>query len=339
VQHSNDWFLPAIFTDGPVSSCLGTVAAGLDKQRNFVLLLKSRLEHPERSDSVTDLSHRLKPLENTLRARLPMLMPDRAGAWFRVPAARTSGPFATSVLHEPVFAPYGSAPPGHVRDGLTNAWRTHSASVGVFRVGIRCLWTSLLELNMRYHAINSLSPDYPDLQLDQLPAVLPVELDCKSLRAFLTKVSHEMLSCRNRLDSCYRELMAASQLFFDHQTKADGKSAHGAWRGKAGEFREEQSRRRNASFGNADFGQTGSSTAGGHGVNGASFKAGATIKTAKDIEALRYFGYKDFPDASELRRKYLELAKAYHPDTVSGHEEKFKTLSRVYQHLLQRCLG
>lgn len=326
----NDWFLPAIFTEGPVSACLQNVASVLEKQRKFTLVLKARLEHQDRSDSVTDLNYRIKPLENTLRTRLPMLMPDRAGAWFRVPAARVSGPFATSVLHEPVFAPYGSAPVSHVREGLVSAWKTSSSSVGVFRVGIRCLWSSLLELNARYRAINELGPDYPELFLDKLPDSLPADLESKSLRAFLVNVNNELLGCRRRLDNCYRDLLAASDLFFAEQAKAAVKSSQGAWRGKAGNFREEQSRRRNAAFNH------GSGVGNGSGAENR-YRAGATIKTAKDIEALRYFGYQDFPEAAELRRKYLELAKVYHPDSGGGHEEKFKTLSRVYQHLLQRC--
>lgn len=317
---ANDWFLPAIFTDGSVGACLGAVVSELERRREFVVSLKSRLEPGNTGlvDAVTDLGNRIKPLENTLRTRLPMLLPDRPGAWFRVSAARTSGPFATSVLHEPVFAPYGSAPPALVREGLVSAWSSGAASVGVFRVGIRCLWLTLLELNARYRAINELDGIFTGLALDRLPDGLPDHLDCKSLRAFLSNVKNEMQGCRQRLDTCYRDLLASSDLYFEHQAKAVASNGAGAWRDRADDFRDEQSRRRNA-------------FASGPG------RAGATVKTAKDIEALRYFGFSDFPAQEELRRKYLELAKKYHPDAGTGHEEKFKTLSRVYEHLLQRC--
>jgi hypothetical protein len=328
---ANDWFLPAIFTDGSVGDCLGAVISELEQRRDFVVAVKSRLEpgnttnggNAARIDAVTDLGNRIKPLENTLRTRLPMLLPDRPGAWFRVSAARTSGPFATAVLHEPVFAPYGSAPPALVREGLVNAWKGGATSVGVFRVGIRCLWLTLLELNARYRAINELDGDHAGLALDRLPDGLPGHLDCKSLRAFLANVRNELQGCRERLDACYRDLLASSDLYFDHQARnAPGTgTGAGAWRDRAEDFRDEQSRRRNAF-------SPGSGSPG---------RSGATIKTAKDIEALRYFGFSDFPAVEELRRKYLELAKKYHPDSGTGHEEKFKTLSRVYDHLLQRC--
>jgi len=331
---ANDWFLPAIFTDGPVGDCLAAVVSELERRRDFVVAVRSRLEPGNASspaasgsqgrlDAVTDLSNRIKPLENTLRTRLPMLLPDRPAAWFRVPAARTSGPFATSVLHEPVFAPYGSAPPDLVREGLVNAWKNGAVSVGVFRIGIRCLWLTLLELNGRYRAINELDGEFSGLALDRLPDGLPGHLDCKSLRAFLTNVRNELQGCRQRLDACYRELLSASDNYFANQagTASQGAGAQsrtGAWRDRADDFRDEQSRRRQA-------------------FSSASGRAGATVKTAKDIEALRYFGFSDFPAQDELRRKYLELAKKYHPDAGTGHEEKFKTLSRVYEHLLQRC--
>ncbi len=331
---ANDWFLPAIFTDGSVGDCLTAVVSELERRRDFVVAVKSRLEpggvpgqatsgNQSKIDAVTDLSSRIKPLENTLRTRLPMLLPDRPAAWFRVPAARTSGPFATSVLHEPVFAPYGSAPSDLVREGLVNAWKSGAVSVGVFRVGIRCLWLTLLELNGRYRAINELDGEFSGLALDCLPDGLPGYLDCKSLRAFLSNVRNELQGCRQRLDACYRDLLAASDNYFAYQASAASQGAGaqsrtGAWRDRAEDFRDEQSRRRQA-------------------FSSGSGRAGATVKTAKDIEALRYFGFSDFPAQDELRKKYLELAKKYHPDSGTGHEEKFKTLSRVYEHLLQRC--
>ena len=348
--NDNDWFLPAIFADGSVSACLGAVIVELERRREFVVAIKSRLDpqNGNGADAVTDLGNRIKPLENTLRTRLPMLLPDRPGAWFRVSAARTSGPFATSILHEPVFAPYGSAPNHLVRDGLVSAWNSGAGSVGVFRVGIRCLWLTLLELNARYRGISDLSDvggsrskagAYCGLGLDLLPEGLPGELDCKSLRAFLTNVRNELTGCRQRLDACYRDLLQATDVFFEQQAVSAASAASaagsggsggsgglggeartgaqaGGWRDRADEFRDEQSRRRNEA---------------------SQQRAGAVFKTSRDIEALRYFGFSDFPAADELRRKYLELAKRYHPDAGSGHEEKFKTLSRVYEHLLQRC--
>jgi hypothetical protein len=201
-----------------------------------------------------------------------------------------------------------------VREGLVTAWKNGDASVGVFRVGIRCLWLTLLEVNARYRAINELDGVHSALALDRLPDGLPDALDSKSLRAFLTNVRNEMRSCRQRLDACYAELLGASDNFFEQQSKSGPRP--GAWRDKAEDFRDEQSRRRNEA---------------------SQQRAGASIKTSRDIEALRYFGFSDFPAQDELRRKYLELARKYHPDAGTGHEEKFKTLGRVYEHLLQRC--
>lgn len=332
MQAANDWFLTAILTDGSVAGCLDAVISELDLRREFVRALKSRLDPSAggQLDAVTDLSNRLKPLENTLRARLPLLLPDRPGAWFRVPAARSAGPFSTSILHEPVFAPYGSAPPKMVRETLVSAWNSGASSVGVFRVGIRCLWLTLLELNSRYSAINTIDGTPPSgkkvtLLLDQLPEELPAHLDCRSLRAFLANVKNELHSCRQRLDACKRDLLAASDLFFEHQAKP-GSNRTGAWRDKADEFRDEQSRRRSS----ASQGRAGAAATPGR---------GGGLKTSRDLEALRYFGFSEFPSADELRKRYLELARRYHPDAATGHEEKFKMLSRVYEHLLQRVAG
>jgi hypothetical protein len=329
VQPANDWFLTAILNDGSVSSCLEAVISELDLRRAFVAALKNRLDPPTGTsvDAVTDLSNRLKPIENTLRARLPLLLPDRPGAWFRVPAARSGGPFSTSIVHEPVFAPYGSAPPQMVREALLSSWNAGAASVGVFRVGIRCLWLSLLELNARYKAINSIEVALPSgmvhrMMLDGLPDGLQDQLDCRSLRAFLGNVKMELISCRQRLDACKRDLLAASDLFFDQQSRP-GRNRTGAWRDKADEFRDEQSRRRAS---------TGSERAGAASSPGRD----GGLKTARDLEALRYFGFSEFPTQEELRKRYLDLAKRFHPDATTGHEEKFKMLSRVYEHLLQR---
>ena len=59
----------------------------------------------------------------------------------------------------------------------------------------------------------------------------------------------------------------------------------------------------------------------------------ATLRSGLDSESLSFMGFSDFPTAGDLRRRYRELAKKWHPDLHAGNEEDFKKLNRAYRHL------
>ena len=47
-------------------------------------------------------------------------------------------------------------------------------------------------------------------------------------------------------------------------------------------------------------------------------------------------GFDDVPSPDTLRKRYLTLAKNYHPDRKGGNEDAFKTLTKMYNFLTER---
>ena len=325
-----DWFLPAIECQGTVSESLAAVLGELDRRAAFKSALKANLEleNARGLDSVSELAQATRALENTLRFRLGILRPERPAAWFRAPAATSTGPFAKALLEEPVFAPYDPEDAETVRARLDAAWAERSAERLPFKDRSGCLWVTLLGLAARLERVTVLGGPFPGLRLDQLPDGLPPELESRPLRAFLLNVRGEVLATLDRLAACHRQLRETSdklwcaQIEETRRQRAEGPEPRpgtfGAFaRGRthvAGDLREEFKRRR----------------------------AAAPLRpflTPAEMDALRFMGFEDMPTADALRQRYLAMAKRLHPDRQNGDDQAFKILATAYAQLTDRVGG
>ena len=198
---ARDWFLSAIACDGPVGQCLDVVIAELAGRSSFMAALKQNLTFPGQAvDTVSDLAQKIRALENTLRFRLPMLLPERPAAWFRPPAATTTGPFQATLLGEPVFGNYEITIVDDVEKALTTAWSERRIPSLPFNNTSGCLWRTLLVHNARLEEICALPAPFADFRLDVLPDGLPMEIGSRALRAFLINVRSEILLNRERYE-------------------------------------------------------------------------------------------------------------------------------------------
>jgi hypothetical protein len=327
-QLPRDWFVAAIEASGTVGDCLGAVIDELSYRRDFITAVRLALTGPSPRgvDAVTDLSQRIRALENTLRFRLGILRPERPAAWFRAPAAVSSGPFAATMISEPVFNRYDPAATEQVRAALTECWRRETLDGLPFTDRESCLWRTLLGFNQELARIVQLPEPFAALRLDRLPDGLPAALDSRALRAFLLNVRGEAQATKERLTACYNELAAASERFWAMQERdapsfGRGDSARGNRLGGfeglntgVGDMRAEFRRRR---------AETQRQTQ----------EKGGKILSPRDLEALRFMSFEDYPAPEALRQRYLNMAKTLHPDRAGGDDHSFKELTRAYTHL------
>ena len=327
-----DWFIGAIETDGSVGACLDAVIIELDGRLSFVKVIKDRIAGHSKNgvDAITELSHRIKAMENTLRFRLGMLQADRHGAWFRAPVAQTTGPFSTTLIAEAVLSEYSEIPVSEVRRLLLLRWTEARASDLPFKVTSPNLWQTILKMNEDLEKINQLPAPWHELRLDLLPERLPKSLESWALKAFLANVRAEYFTVRERLDACYKQLKNATENLWevqikvelekavrDEHLKAESAKARRPWTDSAGDLREEFKRRRQSA------------------QRERAQEARSSMSTSKDVEAWQYMGFDCLPSADSLRQRYLHLAKTYHPDR-GGSEDKFKLLTRAYKQLSDR---
>jgi hypothetical protein len=318
-----DWFIAAIESDGTVASCLSAVLSELDARSHFVRVLRDSLDahDPRGVDAVSDVGQRVRLLDRSLGFRLPMLSEEREGAWFRVAAMTSVGPFAGTLDTDPVLAPYDVAAVETVRRELVRAFEGRSAKLLPFARGTPCLWRTLVELAERLERIVALPAPFAHLRLDRLPDGLPESLDSRALRAFLLNVRSEILATRELLDGCYRELLATSERLFARQRdsvrerarEARSSEAHARANRAAGDLREEMRRRREGAV-----------------------APGGLLLGPDDLAALRFMGFRQMPSSADLRKRYLTMAKDLHPDRSSGSDTSFKLLVTAYNRLTER---
>lgn len=315
----NDWFISAILKDGTVGQCLSEVESELKTKQMFVTMLKDRIAEraPSKIDVISDISARIQLLENTLKFRLSVLNPTRRGAWFRENASTAVGPFAGSLLTEPVFANYDEKQSARVRVGLRTCWRDRNLISYPFRATVPCLWKTILSLNFELHNAGDFG-SWP--RIERLPDELPGELESRSLKAFLSNVKAEYLAARRRLDDCYETLLVASNRFWV-EAGAVSKSAFVDSQDElydghrvAEKLRQEFRSRRSTPTITRPVG-----------------------KSSQDIEALAFMGFDDFPEVELLRQRYHALALEMHPDREGGNEARFKLLAKCYKHLIRQC--
>ncbi len=311
-EGSADWFLPAIFSDGDVQECLQTVIRVEQQKITFVSMLQHHLcsYRGRSSDSISELSQRVRKLENTLNFRIGMLAPERKGAWFREALRQRTGPFPESIYAEPVFASYNIEDTDRLRHAVQRAWHERRCPPLPFTKAQPCLWSTVLELNQAYEQVCRLERPFQNCRLDQLPDGLPDDLATASLRAFLAKVSTKAQGVRQELDHCFEMLWRASCGFWDEQLRQERRKtqrqAH--FQQTAEDIRDKFRERRNHV---------------------------RRAMTTMDAQALKFFGLEEFPNKADLRRLYLDLARRYHPD-CGGSEDQFKQLTRYHAHLQQR---
>jgi hypothetical protein len=315
-HHPHDWFLSAIVKDGSVGTCLGEVLAEVRRKERFVAKLHEKISEREAAgaDAISEISARIRILENTLKFRLSVLSPERRGSWFRPNVATASGPFSGSVLSDPVFCQYDETKTNKVRVALVECWSRKNLVAYPMKATESSLWKILLTLNFELHAIGDLG-EWP--RLERLPEDLPEDFASRSLRAFLSNVAFEYLEARERLKNAYETLLEASDSFWsraktrrvdpEHGETYDGYTA-------AESMREEFRKRRAAPTIKRPIG-----------------------KSIHDIEALRFMGFDDFPNTEALKQRYHTLALDMHPDRQGGNESKFKLLAKSYKHLSRVC--
>lgn len=310
-----DWFLPAILSNGDVQESLQAVVRLEQMKIAFVSMLQHHLcSYRGRSpDSISELSARVRKLENTLNFRIGMLAPERKGAWFRESLRQRTGPFPESIYEEPVFAPYNIEDTDKLRHTIQRAWHERRVAALPFTKAQPCLWSTLLELNQAYEQVCRLERPFQHQRLDRLPEGLAEDLATPSLKAFLQKVAEAALGVRNDLDRCHEMLWRASCGFWDEQLrqerrKSQRQAQYQNYQQTAEDIRDKFRERR-------------------HSVRRA--------MTTMDVQALKFFGIEEFPDKNQLRRLYLDLARRYHPD-CGGNDDQFKQLTRYHAHLQQR---
>lgn len=315
-----DWFLAAIESNGTVAESLTAVLAELEARAGFITVLKLALsgKNPKGVDAITELGGKIKSLENTLRFRLGILRPERPQAWFRAPAATSTGPFSSTLLEEPVFAPYDPADTERVRVSLSDCYRLRTTESLPFKDQSSCLWRTLLAYAEELAAIAKLAGPFEGLDLGELPDGLPPGLESRALRAFLMNVKAEVTANRERLDACYRQLWETSEKFWAHQLEEqklkrakEGQERPRVKNAAADAMREELKKRRAAD----------------------QLKP---LLTPADLDAMKFMGFDELPTTEMLRHRYLAMAKRLHPDRQGGSDYAFKILSTAYAHLTAR---
>lgn len=69
--------------------------------------------------------------------------------------------------------------------------------------------------------------------------------------------------------------------------------------------------------------------------NNNGFQGGFYNQSSKLQEAKDFFGFSQTPSKEDIKKRYKELAKLYHPDLNGGDEEKMKKLNEYRDILMQ----
>lgn len=317
-QHGrDDWFLPAMEARGALDHCLDQVVRLQEAKLSLVQGLKKNICAGSRQvpDRITELRRQIYDFAKTLEMRLGILSFDRPAAWFRQSYAHELGPFPGKISQEAIFLPFDPMKAKLLKVELKTAWTQRSETVRSFEredaSGSTCLWLILLEFNHRWDKICELPEPFEDLRLDELPEALPDELASKALEAFLQRVRGAIAACREDLDRCFDTLWQASDPFLAKQFML------ACQKQQAGSYR------RSTYRSHGDFYHHSWSPPGK-----------ARNSSAQLEEALKFMEFSTLPSREDLRKRYRNLARQYHPDFEGGSEEKFKSLNQYYRTLL-----
>jgi len=312
LSDTDDWFAPVIAVSGSVSKCLNSVLSDLDAKSKFVQNLKAKIGDVSEGglDHLTSLNQSIKILESTLRFRISLLQPDRKGSWFRSSVAST-GPFSAAILHDPVFENYPDEKVSEIKQKLLSCWA--QGNLVQFPFKSKTIWGILLTYRTNLADINRIESGPDGLTIENCLEKIPEVLESRYLRAFLMNVRAEYFLTKEKLDDCYAKLLSLSEKFWETQLEEKKKSIKQQakeYENPAKKIREDFRKRRE--------------------------QPRTVIRTTADLEALRFMGFDNYPDMDELKRKYIHLAKAMHPDRNGGEDSDFKTLTKSYEHLLGR---
>lgn len=308
-----DWFRPAMETRASLEHCLGVVEQNERSKLAFVGALRQQLCHDRAgaSDTITAIRQRLRRLVQTVDYRLLQQNHKHPDQWFRRLGQAELGLLAPGMQPEPILASFEPIQAKALQHELKRCWQQRAATIHYFTGDEPCLWQQLLQLNTQWEQVARLPDPFADLRMEELPEGLPDELYSEALLAFLERVKGALLACRAELDELYELLWQASDPIFAtlfsqacrqqrRQSAHKGAQADGVPRGGGGRW----------------------------------------LVPAAYRHALEFFEFDDFPtDREHLKRQYRKLARRYHPDSASGDESLFRTLSQYYRELMDAMNG
>ncbi len=315
---NTDWFAPAAAREQSVRQGLEAVETLLTRRQGFVAALSDNLVRLSSSefDAITDLTRRIKQLDDSLQFRLGLLRPERVAAWFRPAATDAWGPFQSAMLREPVLPQYGPNDAGKLRHFVARAWQDGMTLQATFVKPGGSLLTMLLELNAQWHRITRMSEPFSEVDLAAESPALPEGLWSPMLALYLQKVRAALQQARQRLDQVYLESLQRCEQVWQIQEQLSSqqtKRTTGSSQDRANQWRQEFKDRRRA--------------------------AGATSGVGRIHAALRCLGFDAEPNLDELRSRYRQLARRFHPDLNGGDDAKFKDISAAYRLLQARIAG
>lgn len=301
----DDWFGPAVIESGSVGHCLGAVETLLNERLLLVRQINNALVPKENGslDSLTLFGRKIAPLEQTILSRIEILRPENVQSWFRVPAACAKGPFQSEQLSLSVFGKFSLQDIDQVKRSIRESWiRKDLGSLFFEKSGN--LWSELIKVRAEFYKVITLDENDPDLTLLNLPEEIKPELLTSSLKAFLRNVRAEVLSLNKRLENLFEILWASSDKFWEYQkNNKENFKAKRSYQEDASRVRDAFRKRRE--------------------------KVTASKPLSKEQAALSLMGFSTLPSMDDLKRKYRELARKFHPD-AGGDEVKFKQLTESY---------
>ena len=309
-----DWFVGAIHFEGSVQDSLKFVASQLSRKHHFISQLQSKLCSSDHDcDRLTKMGRDIKELENTLRFRLGILQPERPASWFRTIQRKDFGPFRSSMLVSPVFGDYEQEEFRSVQQGIKKSWAKSRMDLLPFDKTQDSLWKVLIEKRQQLTNLAIFESPFEDLNLDNLPEKLPADFESRSLRAFLINVRTEYLAIKDRLQLCYEQLWNSSERLWEYQEKLTKQEQ---------ERKSRESARQSGSSKNTHRSQR-------------KFFNRELGSTYAEVMAMRYMGFEKKPADEDLKKRYREMAKKFHPDR-GGDEESFKKLTEAYRRLSEK---
>ena len=307
-----DWFGAAVIESGSVEHCLDAVEKLLEERLELLGQIRGSLvpKKQNSSDRLTRFGKTLTPLEQTIMARVELLRPERPQAWFRAPAATTTGPFQTAHMQCPVFGKYNLQDIDLVKDSIKVCW--DAASLAPLKFSAKgSLWGELINAKVKFQKIISLTGKFQQFTLKELPENIDDVHLTDSLKAFLRNVRFEVLNLNSRLENLFEILWDTSEKFWEYQQAEISKSRNFKFFAKdASKVRDAFKKRRQNTV---------------H----------APQKQSKHKKALSLMGFSTLPNMNELKKKYRELARTHHPD-AGGDEVKFKQLTESYSLLAKK---